>query len=99
MAGRVRGGEFAVTGTAQSLTSLLGLARQEPFTEVALRAWKGNVDEVFFGKSNVTLAANRLGWIDPGEAVEVATPGYFTNTDEIHLIGTVGDRVFCIFTQ
>lgn len=94
MAMTLDGGEAAVSTSAQTLTTLLGLSAPFHFSHLTIRAAKNAVGTIYFGKTNVTGAANRCGYIDAGEAIFFGLDGAFTNTDQIWVVGTnAGDRV------
>jgi hypothetical protein len=94
VAARFEGTEFTVTGTAATLTSLLGYTAKLHFSHIAIRADITNAASVFIGKSNVTTATNRCGFIRAGEAFEIALEGMWTDTDQIFLVGTASDKCY-----
>lgn len=67
-----RAAAVVVTGTAQSLTALLGLSEQRFFQTIAFRAAKANAGDLFHGSDNsLTIASNQGGYLDAGEAFTV----------------------------
>lgn len=90
-------GPITVTGTAQSLTQLLGLSQQAAFGHGSIRAGVANVGTIFFGKANLTAGANQLGYLLLKEAFDVALEGVYTNTNELYLIASnPGDTVYIV---
>lgn len=87
--------EFAVTGTAQSLTTLLGLSSQVFFQTLALRANFNNAGDIWVGSgSGLTVAANRGGFLHPDDALTVDLADGRTSTDQLWFIAaSPGDIV------
>lgn len=94
-----RGNEFAVTGTATSLTNALGA----PFTtdvskrhckQVIMRLNPAAANPAFWGESDVTTTTNRAGTLASTDLAPTVIgntgEGELLNTDNIFLIGTAG---------
>lgn len=86
---QVLGGPIAVTTTAASLSSLLGLANTH-FSGLVLRAADGNTATVWIGKSNLTAATNQHGYLDAREALSVGEE--YLTTSELYLISASGTQ-------
>jgi hypothetical protein len=82
--------EYTVTGTAANLTSIIGTGRKF-LSIIALRAGAANVGTVYIGKSNVTTAANRLGYLEAKESIAVDMTKSYYSSDDIYIVGTPGD--------
>jgi len=96
MAGEFFGGPLSITGTAQNLTTLLGLPERKWFCELSIRALDTNVDKIWVGRSNVTTVANQLGYIRAAEAIDTSLSNAFVNTDDLYLVGTPGDVAYAV---
>lgn len=99
MGATVFGDKVSVTGTATSLTTLLGLTERKYLGEVAIRAATANGGTVYFGKSNLTTSTHQLGFLVAGDAISVSITNALASTDEFYLIASVpGDivHVLCI---
>lgn len=82
-----RAAEFAVTGTATSLTSLLGLSAQVHFRTLALRANVNNAGDIYVGSSSaLTVAANRGGFLHPDDGLTIDMSNGLTSTDFFYFI-------------
>jgi len=90
MSAVVDGKEYVVTATAANLTSIIGSGRKF-FSVLAMRAGETNVGTVYIGKSNVTTAANRLGYLKALESVAIDMTKAFFSSDDVYIIGTPGD--------
>lgn len=94
MAVELIGEEFAVTGTAQQLTSLLGLTSNKYFQALALRAGEGNTGTVYGGLSDVTTGAHRRFYLRAGESFTIDIHTGYCSTGQWYLVGSVpGDIV------
>jgi hypothetical protein len=89
------GKPLAVTNTAQSLTTLLGLAQKKYVANLALRAATGNSDLVWFGKSNVTPTTNQLGYLQASEGLALDLSA-FASTDELYLVAASNQTVYAL---
>lgn len=94
MSGRLEGGPVTVSGTAQNLTTGLGMATRRFFSDFTLRASATNGGTVYFGKSNVTTSANQLGFLQAGDAWGGDLTQKFISSDDFFVVGTPGDVVF-----
>lgn len=93
MGAEIFGGEVTVTSTAQNLSTLLGLGEKKFLSTLVIRADTANTADIFYGKGNVTTSANRLGFLQAGEALTVDIHS-FTNTDELYLIAASDQNLF-----
>ena len=94
-----KGGPVTITASAQSLTTGLALGQNLVFSHMAIRADKANAGRVWLGLSNVTTTTNQLGFIDAGEAFEVALERVYSDTGQLYLIGTAADKVYIAMVQ
>lgn len=94
----VGGGKISVTGTAQNLTTLLGLPSAVFISGFQIRADITNTDIIWVGKANVTATTDQLGFIQAGEALSQDTIRGFHKTDEVYLIATSGTQVAYVIT-
>lgn len=79
--------EFAVTGTATSLTTLLGLSGQVFFQTIALRANENNAGNIWVGSTSaLTVAANRGGFLHPDDGLTIDIADGRTSTDQFFFI-------------
>ena len=85
----------AVRVSLTSGLSSLGGAR-EFFSEGVLRADSTNTGVIWIGKSNVTTAANQMGFLRAGDALTINI-NVFLSTDELYLAATVAtDKVYLL---
>lgn len=97
MAVQVVGTEYTVTGTAASVSSILGVSGAGRFiSHMTFRALDTNVGNVFLGKSDVTTTTNRLVFLKPGESFSFGLEGPYTNLDDWYVIGTAADKLHII---
>lgn len=90
--------QYAITTSAASLTSVMGLTDAVRAVQIDIKNKKGNTTIVYLGKSNVTNApANAGGEIDINALWQYngGDLGRHISTDEIFIVGTVAaDVVF-----
>lgn len=83
----VRAAEVSVTGTAQSLTTLLGLETQMFFQTLALRAAPTNAGDIYIGNSGaLTTSTNRGGFLHPDDGLSIDLADGRTSTDQVWAI-------------
>lgn len=100
MAARIDGGDFTVSGTPTSLTSLLGLSVKRHFSILTVRSDPANAGLIYGGNSDVTVGANRLFMLQPGEGISFDLNHAWTDTDQMFLVATSpGDRVYEVDVQ
>lgn len=91
------GEEFAVTGTAQSLTTLLNLPQSIHFQTLALRANVSNLGIVWGGASDVTTGAHRRFFLRPGDALTIDINVGFCSTGQWYFVAaSPGDIIHCV---
>jgi hypothetical protein len=95
LAAEVIGAEYTVTATATNLTSVLGGERRF-LSVLVIRAGSANVGTTYIGKSNVTVAANRLAFLAADESLAVDMTKAYFSSDELYVIGTAGDKLHII---
>lgn len=89
MSVRIAGGEFAVTGTATSLTTLLGLSSQVFFQTLALRANAANAGDIWVGSSAaLTTSAQRGGFLHPDDGLTIDIADGRASTSSIFFIAS-----------
>jgi hypothetical protein len=89
MAVRLRASEFTVTGTAQKLTTILGLPEQQFYSTLAVRANFNNAGDIWIGDSAaLTVAANRGGYLHPDDALTIDLKDGRSSTDNIWFIAS-----------
>ena len=99
MSAVVDGTEYTVTATATSLTVIIGSGRKF-FSVLALRAGEANLGTVYIGKSAaVTVAANRIGYLQPLESVAIDMTKANFSSDSLFIIGTPGDILHVWFHE
>lgn len=94
MAAKLAGGPIAITTTAQSFTTGLGLAVRQSFSTYALRADLANTATIWIGRSNVTTTTNQMGYLRPGDAMTIDLVGKFIHTDDVYVVGANGDKLY-----
>lgn len=91
MARAIKGGQYAVTATATSITDALSLTGNRFFTKIVVKNAEGAANSLYLGNSNVTnVPAN--AHVELGQGVSFtfggdAGQGYY-DTDSIYLVGT-----------
>lgn len=94
MAVALVGDELQISGTATSLTTLLGLTSAIYFTTLALYANHGNGGNIYGGKSDVTTVANRMIYLRPNTAFTIDINVGYCSTDQWYFIAEVpGDTL------
>lgn len=93
MSAELIAGEVTVPAAAQSLQVLLGsrVATRQTVSALTVRAGTGNTGVVYFGKSDVTLVANRAGYLLAGEEAQIMVRAGVLTLDKIHVIGNGTD--------
>lgn len=92
------GKPLAITSTAQTLTSLLGLSAPTYLANFVLRAATGNSDTVWIGKSNVTPTTNQLGYLLASEGLALDLTA-FLSTDEAYLVAASPQVIYAMGVQ
>lgn len=92
MAAEVFGAEYTVTASAANITSIVGGTRRF-LSVLVMRAANANLGTTYIGKSNVTTAANRLGFLAASESLAIDMTKAFFSSDELYVIGTAGDKL------
>lgn len=94
MASQLIGTEYTVTATATSVSTILGLSGPQRFcSHMTFRAGTANAGNVFLGKSNVIVAANRLVFLKADESFSFGLENAFSNLDDWYVIGTASDKL------
>lgn len=85
-----------ITGSAQNLTTLLGLGAKLAVQDLIIRAASGNAGRLWIGKnSGLTTLANQIAYLDAREAWGWNLSGQWLWTDDVWLIAdTPGDDAF-----
>jgi hypothetical protein len=91
MAAMDEGGNFAVTTTAQTLTTALGITSgHKHFSRVSVKLSSAATTTCYLGNSDVTSAgANAHHELEPGRAYDFPGDGlgWLVNTDDIYIAG------------
>ncbi len=99
MAVQLVGTEYTVTASAVPLSTVLGVTGSGRFlSHATFRAGDANVGTVYIGKSNVTVGANRLVYLEVNESFSFGMEGCYTNAEDWYIIGTAGDilHIVCL---
>jgi hypothetical protein len=73
-----------------SLSTILDSSLEEFVAAVSFRAWKQNVDDVFWRDED----AEDGGFLGPREAASWELGGAYVKTSDVYLQGTTGDIVY-----
>jgi hypothetical protein len=86
----IYGNQFAVTGTATTLTTALGLAERHFVRQIDIKNATGAANPAYVGGSTVTnVPANAWAELSAGQAwSDVAVDAPHVNTDAIFVVGT-----------
>lgn len=88
----VTGGQFAVTASATSLTTALGLSAGKACRQLDVKLATGATAPAYLGAANnvTNVPANAFAQLSPGQAwSDVATEQYTVNTNNVFVVGTV----------
>jgi len=90
---------FAATNVPVKLTTILGLSNADYIGTLVMRAGTGNLQDLFWGGSDVTTTTNRGGFLSAEDAIGIDVVNKFFGTDEVYLVGTINDIVHITWIQ
>ena len=84
-----RGGQYALTATAASLTDALSLTGNLHFSKITIKNANGAANAFFHGNSDVTVTTNAHGELVANQGYTFGGDGHgYYNASDIFLIGT-----------